>query len=484
MDQIVIQFEEVAGERLRDIVAFVGALAHLCRGALQDCDLAIGKSSATCLLVARFPAPPPESVRARLAFWASWAGGSVSTGAGAPGAEDAPRPAFLAPAGAVHHHVGARALRRSADQLLRALEGQAPDAEAGRLLLRLGAGAPETAGLSFDHRREALFLPSVCLPPPGEPVAFRMRFPDGRVLEGAGTVASVRRAGEEGPGSPPGLLLGLANPSVELLRALEAHAGPGAQASGRHAPRYSVRARATVRRVADGGAPDGAAVARLAYASPEDLAEDWVENLSQGGAFVRTRERLPVGSRIRLALELPGGAVVEAPGTVVHGNERGVGVRFALDAVGEAQLADAVARLVTRRRRALVVDDDLLARRMLGDVLASRGFEVIAAGDGAAGLRVLSEELLDLDLLVTDLRMPYLDGERLLRLIREAGGERDLAILVVTGGVDGGLERRLLEAGADAVVEKGGDLARIGEVARTVVLRRRAQPPGFPVQAA
>ncbi len=484
MDEIAIQFEEVAGERLRDVVAFVGALAHLCRGALLDCDLAIGKSSATCLLVARFPGPPLEAVRARLAFWAGWAGGFAAAGGSPPGGQDVPRPAWPAPAGATHHRVGARALRRSANQLLRALEGGAPGVEVGRLLLRLGAGTPEAAGLSFDQRREALFVPSVHLPPSDEPVAFSVRLPDGRALEGAGTVASIRRAGEEGPGSPPGFVLGLANPSVELLAALEAHAGPGAQASGRHAPRYSVRARATVRRLTDGGAAGGSAVARLAYASPEDLAEDWVENLSQGGAFVRTRERLTVGSRIRLALELPGGAVVEAPGTVVHGNERGVGVRFTLDAVGEDQLAEAVAQLVTRRRRALVVDDDLLARRMLGDVLVSRGFEVIAAGDGASGLRVLSEELLDLDLLVTDLRMPYFDGERLLRLIREAGGERDLAILVVTSGVDDGLERRLLEAGADAVVEKGGDLSRLGEVARTVVLRRRVPPPGAPVRAA
>lgn len=473
MVEIGIQFEEVAGERLRDVVAFVGALAHLCRGTLQDCDLAVGRSSATCLLVARFAEPPPEAVRERLAFWASWAGGFVAAGG-----------AFPPPAGALHRRVGARALRRSADHLLRALEIRAPGGEVGRLVLRVAAGTPEAAGLSYDQRREALFVPSVRLPPPGEPVAFRVRLPGGVELEGAGTVASIRAAGEEGPGSPPGFLLGLANPSVELLRALEAHAGPGAQASGRRAPRYSVRARATVRRLADASAADGSAVARLAYASAEDLAEDWVENLSQGGAFVRTRERLPVGSRIRLALELPGGAVVEAPATVVHGNDRGVGVRFTLDAVGETQLAEAVAQLVARRRRALVVDDDLLARRMLGDALASRGFEVIAAGDGASGLRVLSEELLDLDLLVTDLRMPYFDGERLLRVIREAGGERDLAILVVTSGVDGGLERRLLEAGADAVVEKGGDLSRLGEVARTVVLRRRVQPPGAPVRAA
>jgi uncharacterized protein (TIGR02266 family) len=218
---------------------------------------------------------------------------------------------------------------------------------------------------------------------------------------------------------------------------------------------------------------DGKAVARLAYANYADLARDYVENLSQGGAFVRTQTHLATGTPIRLDLELPGGRTVSVRGVVAHRNDRGVGIRFELDQAGEAEIAEAIASLAPPRRRALVI---------VGDALAGRGFEVLAAEDGAAGLRVLSEELLGLDLLVTDLRMPSIDGEQLLRLIRQAGGERDLAVLVVTSDLDADLEQRLVAAGADAVIAKGPNMALAGEVAEAVILqRRKAAPPPYGV---
>jgi CheY-like chemotaxis protein len=215
-------------------------------------------------------------------------------------------------------------------------------------------------------------------------------------------------------------------------------------------------------------------VARLSYATPGDFAEDYVENLSQSGAFVRTTEPLLPDTRIQLRVEVPGGAEVVAPGIVVYRNDRGVGVLFDLDPPGEAAVAQALMHVTRCRRRALVVDDDLLARRMLGDALAERGFEVFAAADGVDGLRTLTDLLLGLDLLVTDLRMPGLGGEELLRLVRYAGGEQDLAIVVVSGMADADTERRLLAAGADGVLAKSKGAAALANAAERAVLRRSA----------
>lgn len=124
-----------------------------------------------------------------------------------------------------------------------------------------------------------------------------------------------------------------------------------------------------------------------------------------------------------------------------------------------AARAEICASRGARPRRALVVDDDEIARRVLTKILGGSGFQVVTADDGLAGLRALVDEILDLDVVVTDVRMPHMDGMELIRRIREAGGERDLGIVVVTGTVTNG--DRLRELGADAVVGKTDDVDAI-----------------------
>ncbi len=125
--------------------------------------------------------------------------------------------------------------------------------------------------------------------------------------------------------------------------------------------------------------------------------------------------------------------------------------------------------------KALLLDDDSTVLRLLGTALETNGFEVRAAMDGDAGLALLLDELLDLDVLVMDVDLPRRDARALLHLVRWAGGERDLAVVVLAGGVDRGVRRELLALGADAVVDRrtghGVALAAIAAVAR-----RRSSP--------
>lgn len=200
--------------------------------------------------------------------------------------------------------------------------------------------------------------------------------------------------------------------------------------------------------------PKGQPVARIEYATEQELAADYVSNLSQSGAFVRTARPLPVGSAVHLEMRLPGGTVLEAPATVVHANAAGVGVNFHLDEAGEIAMGEVIARISSRQRHALVVDDDALARRVIADALTARGFAVFSASDGVSGLGVLTDELMALDLLVADLRMPGMDGESFLSTVRGAGGEQDLTVVLVSATVDPFIEARLLGAGADAVLDK------------------------------
>src|SRR5512143_609727 len=107
-----------------------------------------------------------------------------------------------------------------------------------------------------------------------------------------------------------------------------------------------------------------------------------------------------------------------------------------------------------RRPRALLPDDDPAVARLLGRALSARGLDVLAAADGARGLDLLLDELLDLDVLVVDLELPGRDAWTLLRLIRCAGGEEDLGVVVLGGALAPGVGARLLALGADAVVDR------------------------------
>jgi CheY-like chemotaxis protein len=130
------------------------------------------------------------------------------------------------------------------------------------------------------------------------------------------------------------------------------------------------------------------------------------------------------------------------------------------------------------RRRALVVDDDELARRVLETLLRRNGFQVRTENDGLAGLRALVDEILDLDVVVTDFRMPGLNGEELVRRIRESGGERDVGIVVVSGCAPD--EARLRAIGVDAVVGKSDGIDAIA-AAVDQASARAAQARGYEI---
>ena len=91
---------------------------------------------------------------------------------------------------------------------------------------------------------------------------------------------------------------------------------------------------------------------------------------------------------------------------------------------------------------------------LLGTALEARGFDVRAAVDAQAGIALLTDELLDLDVLVADADLPGRDGPALVHLVRRAGGERDLGIVVLSGGAPDALRSRLLALGADAVLDR------------------------------
>ncbi|HEY5286501.1 MAG TPA: response regulator transcription factor [Solirubrobacteraceae bacterium] len=121
------------------------------------------------------------------------------------------------------------------------------------------------------------------------------------------------------------------------------------------------------------------------------------------------------------------------------------------------------------RPRVLVVDDDVVTRGVVRELLERAGHEVREAPDGRAGLRDLYSATPDL--VILDVEMPGLDGWMTLERIRELS---DVPVLMLTAR-ETELERvRGLHDGADDYVVK--PFGRQELVARVQALLRRAQP--------
>jgi DNA-binding NtrC family response regulator len=82
------------------------------------------------------------------------------------------------------------------------------------------------------------------------------------------------------------------------------------------------------------------------------------------------------------------------------------------------------------KARILVVDDDLPVADVVCKVLMNEGFDVEIASNGKSALDFLREDR-QFDLVITDMRMPEMDG---LELLREIGYSKDhLPVIVLTG---------------------------------------------------
>lgn len=102
--------------------------------------------------------------------------------------------------------------------------------------------------------------------------------------------------------------------------------------------------------------------------------------------------------------------------------------------------------------RILVVEDQEDNRRIIRDLLASAGYEMIEALDGAAGVRLAKSERPDLILM--DIQLPVLDGYEASRRIKADPELRSIPIIAVTSYALSGDDTKALEAGCEAYVAK------------------------------
>jgi len=121
----------------------------------------------------------------------------------------------------------------------------------------------------------------------------------------------------------------------------------------------------------------------------------------------------------------------------------------------------------------LVVDDEQVLRESLVELFDSEGYEALSAGDGKEALQVAVDR--PIDLVLTDVRMPEMDGIELLQRLQKVAPETPVVILTAYGTVEtaveamrkGAIDYLLKPVNFDDVLLTVSRALQVGELTRT-----------------
>ncbi len=100
----------------------------------------------------------------------------------------------------------------------------------------------------------------------------------------------------------------------------------------------------------------------------------------------------------------------------------------------------------------IAIDDSETMLSMIKQTLEMGGYSVLLARDGQEGLDVFKDNKDSIDLVVTDINMPIMDGITLINEIRKL--DSDIPILTLTTESEDGMKQKGYEAGANGWIVK------------------------------
>lgn len=486
--QLGVVVESAAQARLQAARELLVGWPALFRTSLSSVDVGYNPARRLVMAIAHFePDACGPEVQARFNFWAVHFGGKPFSLTRALERERTAFVARLKSCPNLKENVAPGDLATALGEL--SLEATGPNRRSNtRFQVELEVDLGGVRASTFDVSEGGIFVRSPTAPPIGDVVGLALSIPGvDAPFSVEGKISHVRQA--DAKGHPAGFGISFVSPRPELREAILRHVAssrsPRLQEDRRADARIDLRLPVQVLPIGTTAALPGRAprpVAppreelRMDLSASDHFEREYSENLSMGGAFVRTRSPLPVKTPVRFVANLPDGRVLEANGMVVHTQADGVGLQLDLDATARSTLESVfTAMSPPPSPRALIIDDDALLRTMLRDDLTERGFEVLTAADARSGLSLLFDELLLVDVVLTDLRMPGMNGDALISLLRR-GGEKELCLVLMTSGVTAEMNSALTAAGADLVLDKGeGPQAVAARVQDLVDLRRSQQ---------
>lgn len=182
--------------------------------------------------------------------------------------------------------------------------------------------------------------------------------------------------------------------------------------------------------------------------SGEGIAPNLLDKIFE--PFFTTKE---VGKGTGLGLSTVYGIVKQTGGFIFADSNVGEGSVFRIflprhiasaeDVAKKAPEAEARAADLTGRGTVLLVEDEVAVRAFASRALASRGYQVVEAGSGIEALAAIERHAGEVDLVVSDVVMPEMDGPTLLRELRQK--RPDLKVIFISGYAEEAFRKNLPE---------------------------------------
>jgi len=119
----------------------------------------------------------------------------------------------------------------------------------------------------------------------------------------------------------------------------------------------------------------------------------------------------------------------------------------------------------------LVVDDEEGARELFHTILSDEGYDITLANNGEEALNLFNRD--KFNLVITDIKMPVMDGLQLLQEIRKAGSKTDVIMVTAYGEVETYLKSMSL--GAVEYINKPIRLKELKRIVHKVLTEQKAR---------